>query len=290
MYMYSYEDKAYGRKEIDVKNRQVISIGIGISAIAIMLSIGIHIAFKIHINNFFTAEWGAGDALNYVASILSAAGTIILGYIAYKQNDRLQNLENNNYIANYSSMILMNEICIKWDVAVPVNWQIHSEQIVVDDDLEETSSYVGYKFTFNVASIGNHTPALVHIQECTIFCSDDNGKATKGHLFGKNYSDAYSRVAIHKEGKIKFEMTYVINANRKLDFEEAIKQNSYSVLVEVVFNIITDKNVITRCKCRAKCYRDNSVSQIVWKDKESMVFFYGHSIANADQIKVAGEK
>lgn len=32
MYMYSYEDKAYGRKEIDVKNRQVISIGIAISA------------------------------------------------------------------------------------------------------------------------------------------------------------------------------------------------------------------------------------------------------------------
>ena len=53
MYMYSYEDKAYGRKEIDVKNRQVISIGIAISAIAIVLSIGIHIAFKIHINNFF---------------------------------------------------------------------------------------------------------------------------------------------------------------------------------------------------------------------------------------------
>lgn len=90
--MYSYEDKAYRKKEIDVKNRQVISIGIGISAIAIVLSIGIHTAFKIHINNFFTAEWGAGDALNYVASILSAAGTIILGYIAYKQNDRLQNL------------------------------------------------------------------------------------------------------------------------------------------------------------------------------------------------------
>ena len=32
------------------------------------------------------------------------------------------------------------------------------------------------------------------------------------------------------------------------------------------------------------------MSQIVWKDEESMVFFYGHSIANADQIKVAGEK
>ena len=91
-------------------------------------------------------------------------------------------------------------------------------------------------------------------------------------------------------GAFTFEMTYVINANRKSDFEATIKRNSYSVLVEVVFNIITDKNVITRCKCRAKCYRDNSVSQIMWKDEESMVFFYGHSIANADQIKVAGEK
>lgn len=272
-----------------MKNKQVISIGIGISAIAIVLSIGIHIAFKIHINNFWAAEWGAGDALNYVASILSAAGTIILGYIAYKQNDRLQNLENNNYIANYSSMILMNEIRIKQEVTVPVNWPIHSEQIVVDDALEEASSHVGYKFEFTASSMGNHTPALVHIQECSIFCSDENGKATKGHLFGKNYSDVYSRVAIHKDGKIKFEMTYVINTDRRSDFEEAIKQNSYSVMVEVAFNIITDKNVITKCKCRAKCYGDNCTNQITWKDEDSMVFFYGHSIANANRIKVAGE-
>ena len=183
----------------------------------------------------------------------------------------------------------MNEICIKQDVAIPVNWQIHSEQIVVDDDLEENSSHVGYKFVFTASSIGNHTPALVHIQECTIFCSDESGKATKGHLFGKNYSDVYSRVAIHKDGKIKFEMTYVINADRRSDFEEAIKQNSYSVMVEVVFNIITDKNVITKCKCRAKCYGDNCANQITWKDEDSMVFFYGHSIAEADRIKVAGE-
>ena len=47
----------------------------------------------------------------------------------------------------------MNEICIKQDVAVPVNWSIHSEQIVVDDDLEETSSHVGYKFVFTASSI-----------------------------------------------------------------------------------------------------------------------------------------
>ena len=73
------------------------------------------------------------------------------------------------------------------------------------------------------------------------------------------------------------------------DFEEAIKQNSYSVMVEVAFNIITDKNVITKCKCRAKCYGDNCANQITWKDEDSMVFFYGHSIANANRIKVAGE-
>ena len=46
--------------------------------------------FKVHSDGIFSAEWKAGDALNYAASIFGAVGTIVLGYVAYKQNDKLQ--------------------------------------------------------------------------------------------------------------------------------------------------------------------------------------------------------
>ena len=93
-----------------MKKKQLIWIGAVVILIAIILAFGLNMLFKVHTDGIFSAEWGAGDALNYVPSIFGAAGTIILGYVAYKQNDRLQEMEKNNYIANYSSMILMDSI------------------------------------------------------------------------------------------------------------------------------------------------------------------------------------
>ena len=91
-----------------MKKKQLIWIGIVVVLIALILALVVNILFKVHTDGIFSAEWGAGDALNYTASIFGAVGTIVLGYVAYKQNDRLQEMENNNYIANYSSMILMD--------------------------------------------------------------------------------------------------------------------------------------------------------------------------------------
>ena len=95
-----------------MKKKKLIWMGIFTIIIAIILSFGLNVLFKVHTDGIFSAEWGAGDALNYAASMFGAAGTIILGYVAYKQNDRLQEMEDNNYIANYSSMVLMNNIYI----------------------------------------------------------------------------------------------------------------------------------------------------------------------------------
>jgi hypothetical protein len=270
-----------------MNKKKVIVIGGGTIIVAILLAFVLNSLFKIHSDGVFAAEWGAGDALNYIASIFGAVGSIVLGYVAYKQNDRLQELENNNYIANYSSMLIMNKIDIEQKPNIPVNWEIHSEQIVVDGDIED--EYVGYKFTFTACSIGTAIPTRVHIKECNIFCGARDEEVANSYLFGKNYSDVYSRVAIHKDNIIKFGMTYVVNAKKRKNFEEAIRQNSYSVTVEVLFDIITDKNVITKCKCRSYCCGQNCANKITWEGKDPMVFFYGHDIANEDNIKISGE-
>ena len=43
----------------------------------------------------------------------------------------------------------------KQDADIPVNWEIHSEQIIKDDDWDEKTPYLGYKFTFNAKSMGD---------------------------------------------------------------------------------------------------------------------------------------
>lgn len=276
-----------------MKKKQLIWIGVVTGAtilIAIILAFGLNVLFKVHTDGIFSAEWEAGDALNYVASIFGAVGTIILGYVAYKQNDKLQEMENNNYIANYSSMILMDNIYIKQEADIPVNWDIHSEQIIKDSDWDGKTPYLGYKFTFNARSMGNGIPTLIHIRDCNIFCSDESNKNMSSHLFGKNYSNVYSRIAIHQDGKIKFGMTYVIDVKKRVEFENAIKQSAYSVIVEIVFDIVTDKSVVTQCKCISYCDGKNCANQITWEDKDPKVFFFGHNIANINELKMAGEE
>ena len=273
-----------------MKKKQLIWIGIVTILIAIFLAFGLNLLFKVHTDGIISAEWEAGDALNYAASIFGAVGTIILGYVAYKQNDRLQEMENNNYIANYSSMVLLNNIYIKQEADIPVNWDIHSEQIIKDSDWNEKTLYLGYKFNFNAKSMGNGIPALIHIKDCNIFCSDDSKKNMSSHLFGKNYSNVYSRIAIHQDGNIKFGMTYVIDAKKRVEFENAIKQSAYSVVVEIVFDIVTDKSVVTQCKCISHCDGKNCANQITWEDKDPKVFFYGHNVANINELKIAGEE
>lgn len=47
----------------------------------------IHVLFKLHPkNNFFVAEWTAGELLNYYGSILAFLGTAILGALSLYQN------------------------------------------------------------------------------------------------------------------------------------------------------------------------------------------------------------
>ena len=80
-----------------MNKKQLIRMSVVIIFIAILVAFVLNLLFKIHTNGLFAAEWNAGDALNYVASIFGALGTIVLGCVAYKQNDKIKELENNNY-------------------------------------------------------------------------------------------------------------------------------------------------------------------------------------------------
>ena len=149
-----------------MKKKQLIWIGVATCAsilIAIILSFVLNVLFKVHSDGIFSAEWKAGDALNYAESIFGAVGTIVLGYVAYKQNDKLQKMEDNNYIANYSSMIILNTISINQvnKVMTRINPDECPEQIIIDSDWKDKTPYLGYKFIFNAKSIENGIPALI---------------------------------------------------------------------------------------------------------------------------------
>lgn len=57
-------------------------------------------------------------------------------------------MEDNNYIANYSSMIILNTISINQvnKVMTRINPDECPEQIIIDSDWKDKTPYLGYKF------------------------------------------------------------------------------------------------------------------------------------------------
>lgn len=278
-----------------MKKKQLIWIGVATCAsilIAIILSFVLNVLFKVHSDGIFSAEWEAGDALNYAASMFGAVGTIVLGYVAYKQNDKLQKMEDNNYIANFSSTIILksiySELVNKKSTRIDPNE--HCEQIIKEKDLQENKPYIDYKFTCRAKIIGDVIPAFIHIKKCDISYSDETKTNMDDSIYGVNLLDNYSRLAIYNQDCAMFEITYLINCDKRDKFEKLFEHDKCTVIVEIEFDVVSIKNVLTKFKCRAYCKAKRECNEIKWSDDKPQLFFYGHDIVKLKDLKIAGEK
>ena len=102
-------------------------------------------------------------------------------------------------------------------------------------------------------------------------------------LWLKNIREGYTRAAILESG-IAFNCTLLVSRNAQEKFESNIKSENNRLTIEIKFNIITDKNVVTKCKCRAYCGYQNNNGVITWKSEKPMTFFYGHELKRNDEI------
>ena len=60
--------------------------------------------------------------------------------------------------------------------------------------------------------------------------------------------------------------------------------------IEIEFNKVADKYVMTKCKCRAHCDYQNYNGVVTWMSRKPVVFFYGHELKNRNEIQVLGEE
>lgn len=271
-----------------MKKKQIIIISSGLIIGAIILSIIVNLLFKVDGGSFFKAEWDAGDALNYVAAIAGAISTFVLGVVAYKQNDKLQHMEENNFIAANSSMLVIDEIKIKPKISIPCNYEIHSEQILIDKkNSEEIPS--GYSCSLKCSKIGEAVPAMIHIVDGMLIGGDSKERLMDCCIFMDNvFTDKYSRVAIGKEN-IQFGFTLIVRKDELEKFKQVIKKKNNELCLEFNFDIVTDKYVVTKCKCRSTFTYASYGNDVTWTCKEPQVFFKGHDVIDKSTIKIAGE-
>ncbi len=256
----------------------------------LLIALIVHILFKIKVGGVFQAEWSAGDFLNYIGTMIAAISTFVLGIIAYKQNERLQKLEDNNYIATNSCMVIIDEIRITPRVDIPIDYNLHAEQILKEkDNVEKMPS--GYKVEVRIKKIDSFsqgTPSLVYVPECCLLVGDGESNALLDYIWVENIRKGYTRTAI-LENDMSFNCTLLVERSNQEKFEKAIKTKNNKLLVEMWFYIITDKYVMTKCKCRAYCDYLCINSAVSWKSEKPMVFFYGHEMMDKEEIIALGD-
>ena len=122
------------------------------------------------------------------------------------------------------------------------------------------------------------------------YINNENNEKIKVYLDGKNWCDNFSRVAISGDKKIYFGMTYVLEKSKREIFEDAIKNLNYNIICEIVYKVVTEKNVCTLGKCRSKLIAYGTYGNLHWEADKPKIFFYGNEIINDSSINYAGEE
>ena len=274
----------------EIKNSKCFLISFcavcGVLAIAFV----VNILFKWKTDGIFSAEWKPGDGLNYVGAMIGSVSTFVLSLVAYWQNEKLKEMENNNYIASNSCMVLIDEIVIKPKVSIPTSYKLYEDQILKEIGNQEEVP-AGYRVEVKLKKMdqcAQATPSLIYISDGRLLVGGGQKDALESSLTLKNERDGYTRVAIFgsEEPSIKFNCLLLVSKKDRDSFENAIKAEKNKLIVEFNFNVITDKYVMTKCKCRAHCNYSNDCGTITWKSNNPMVFFYGHELKKANEIKV----
>lgn len=257
---------------------------IGCITVSIIIALAVNYLYKTPVTDLWKENWAVGDALNYIATMIGAICTFILSVVAYKQNEKLQDMENFSYIANNSCMVLIKKLAIDTQYSTFTDFD-YSQILAEDDNQDKILS--GYKVEVKLKKASKDMfaiPSLIRVEKCTLLICNEDG-TLESSLWLNNIREGYTRVAIFEEIMV-FNCDLLVKHIEREKFIKAIHKADGRLTIEMEFDIVTDKYVSTRCKSRAYCNCSENKEKIIWECEEPMVFFYGHELRRKEDIVV----
>ena len=230
------------------------------------------------------AEKSAGDMLSYISGAMAFVGTTFLGWIAYKQNEYLKRIEENNFIAHHACIDLLSSISMKEldKIAVYLDEE-HAEQIVEEKEIVG-SNYQSFKIKIAMDRMGN-IPALVHVSEIVIWLGNSGNKVRQSIcFFAYAYDDYFSKVAISKE-KDFFEITVLLRQETKAELLKCLEMEG-TLMIELDMEFVSPSYVITKMKNRATFTNSNEIkTDFELTDTKPLSFWEGSNMVSKKDIK-----
>ena len=280
-----------------LKKRNLILILI---LFAIIVQFIINILYKIDAPiEILKTEWDASTALNFWGTVFAAIGTIYLGQISIKQNNRLMELEHNNYISNFSELVILEDLIVYEKRVIATNLELHSEQVLRQKSCKDNEATLFLEFHFSCC--GHNYPAYININFLSIYIHNIN---TKNRILfaieAENNDKDYSRVAITKNGAMT-NATVLVDAEKNNELLGILKNNNTDLEIVMEFEIVTEKRVSTKEKCKAFMVLKEIITiedsiinnKILYESNKNEIpraFFYGNSIKKEDELQVKADK
>ena len=195
------------------------------------------------------------------AGIVSAGSTALLGCIAVWQNIRQQNdnaenqsvllkMEENNFIANFSSMVLLNRISFDFPSGRQVNYDLHTEQLLQsENDAENMFGCPAVVITFVMKHVNQNIPTLVKISEMFMFADPRNVESTTVYRT-KNFRDGFSSIAI-KDNGILFSAKVLMKSEKINALRSEIDKMDNRLFLQAKLTFVSAEAVATECTCRS---------------------------------------
>lgn len=237
--------------------------------------------------DILVAKWSAADALSYTAGALTFLGTMFLGWISWRQNNQLQRIETNSFIAQNSCMVLLKSLSFKGLNQQVINLDTeHTEPIVVENDLDN-SDYGSFSLIMQFKRLDSYA-AFVRVESLTMTIG---GQGKSAFVSTKAYDDCYSRIAMSEETEA-FELTVLLNSNTKQEVIDALQGNR-KIIIEVMLKLVTANYVWTKIKCRGYFLKDNSSVKLKnnfsLNDQSPMCFWFGNGVMDSKTVKFRNE-
>ena len=231
----------------------------------------------------FAANWTAGEALTYIAGVLTFIGTTFLGWITWKQNQQLLFREEDSFIANNTCTIIVATANIIMDSPVVTGKFEDTFTYLGDTNNNYSASTWRLKLDF---SYSGGCPVQYRVSYVEIFI---NNNYEEKILRKKAINKEYCKTGIDI-GKVSTNTYILFDFLEKREIDRLLQKNNTNnrviINIEMGMEFLTDRylntSIIVMAEFRSK--DDFSLSIDEWESR-IQTLWYGVTILDKAKIQ-----
>lgn len=269
------------------KRKIIYTVSLAICLILISFVIPIVINESYKKGEGYITVWSGADVLSFYGALIGAIGTIILGIVAWRQNERLLRLEENNFAAENACSAIVKNVMVRKINQNACNLNLHVEQIVATEESMLIDYCSSIEFGFELEML-NNIPVLVYISDLLVFSNSGHKNGQFSVLSAKGLKCEYSRIAVGKD-YCAFNCTILLTKNEKDKLVKSIQCEGSKMLMEISFCIVTDNMIASNYKCRVKLKsaesdNNSNINFNIDDGNSPLCFWYGNKVIDKEEI------